>query len=1622
MPVSSFLTDPEGDALTFRIVSAAQRHRAPVRRRDARGVHARPGLRRRRELHRHRRRRLLAVGAEDRDGAGQRRAAACALDFAQRRPELALGNLLRPVVIGDFADQAGVVLPSSYLQFVSTSPAAATITASGLVRALGNGSAALVVSSHGIQAATVVTVGVPILRQDQLLYVEGLDVAPEAFTLSSQAGRRQLGVGTDESFALTNTSTGTRYYVSNPAIVSVDASGLVTALALGDATITVIHGPAERVIAIRVAAPQYGPVQVGTHGGVVSSPDDIHVGVAPGAVTGTTTVTVTKVEVANLPLAQPDGFDVIGAFRLDAGLPVFGQSLQIAMRMPAGVAPGTKLYLFRVSEIPDATGMWTPIWLEVETATVGEDGYARTNTPPYPGATLTGTYAFGAGPPGGVSTIRGEVHATYTIGINDGGAAFAMAAPLGGGAAVGVFASLTTGFIMDAVVGVHFLTIVQIPREGLPIVTPVGNVEVHPGRVATPSFVLTTPPPPAGPWSPPVITSAHLEFTANGPEVVLTGERFTYDNPLAPGTRKLGSGPTDARVLFEIPGWSTPIEAIPLASSTATELRVVVPPAVTLSLARISVARPQYQYGNGTYDVLVNKDSNSVELAPVDVYVIAAMGGREVAVVNAFTGSLAARIPIADNFHSCPLLQPCASTRASAISPDGTRAYVSLRFSNGIAVIDMEALHEVDVNPATSAIDEIRLPAGANPFWLVVSPRGDVLYVSDELSSNVYAITVDPRSPDYHKVRTLPLSLATDGLRGMDISSDGRRLYVAATGLGTAAVRTGQPVPPGSIVIFDVDPESPNFQTQVGVVAADREPYGVTATPDPLVITFTNRDTDVNGFGVLRASTNRNSGTVDYVSLSLGSTQDYLDVNNGTGIAILPDLSYAFVTGYNKYVQGVPSHDPDYDPLRPAGGNVGIIKDPLGLHGTPQLVAATRPIPLGFPDNLVLSADGKYLYVAYGGPGAMFVFSVTAMLTELNDPANAQLLDRRPIDDLVSGVVAPNMAIDVRADYRLLGTQSHPFFGVPPGSTQGPIAVGGLTRGVAIKPDPIPVLHIDGPDLVQLRTHIDRVNCTVCSSADPFVFTLDTAAKVTMRINGAIATGIPNPADGGATQLSQFSDVVLAPGTYLIFLRPVDQLGLPGRYQYELKAVALADPSNIGSDTGTIENALEINSSLTVGHTIIKGVDIWDGHVTVSSQDVAIAGRGLSLDFSRSYSSSGSYDQGPLGAGWTHSYNVRLVWDDLCATYTIVGGEGSGNAFLIGSGHTDPALAALWGLPAGARFFTPQVGYHSILVQVDPQHDPDSFEFYTKDHTRYHFEFAPAQQPTNHAYQLKFIEDSNGNRVELYYHRNDPRLSSLPPTLQAMIDGDPTTLDAVRDSSGRALVFRYELKARSLRIVELRGYSPDPANFTLGNLVVHYGYDLDGNLTSVHRDGVLPSETRQETYTYTPGFSLTSHNLLTYTDPNGNTTTYTYYGSGGPSLGIPGFPAAFGVEAYEFVKDVTEEETADHAAPVTHFEYLIAASKRVVTDARPGIGPTTYTVDNYGAVIKTEEPLGATTTTEWATPDTPRPGPIPGAGIDVLVVSQTDALGRRTSYRYDAMGNVLEVKVEFLERGGRFRS
>jgi RHS repeat-associated protein len=118
-------------------------------------------------------------------------------------------------------------------------------------------------------------------------------------------------------------------------------------------------------------------------------------------------------------------------------------------------------------------------------------------------------------------------------------------------------------------------------------------------------------------------------------------------------------------------------------------------------------------------------------------------------------------------------------------------------------------------------------------------------------------------------------------------------------------------------------------------------------------------------------------------------------------------------------------------------------------------------------------------------------------------------------------------------------------------------------------------------------------------------------------------------------------------------------------------------PSTEPPPPGTEHNPPYINQEQTG-----DPVSSYTGALSLEHADVAIPGRGPTIAFSRSYNSNDTR-VGPLGPGWTHSYNVRLASP----------GGGTNDLILVGpSGRSDRYT---WS--AGA--FTPPPGVHRTLVQ-----------------------------------------------------------------------------------------------------------------------------------------------------------------------------------------------------------------------------------------------------------------------------------------------------------------------------------
>jgi YD repeat-containing protein len=213
-------------------------------------------------------------------------------------------------------------------------------------------------------------------------------------------------------------------------------------------------------------------------------------------------------------------------------------------------------------------------------------------------------------------------------------------------------------------------------------------------------------------------------------------------------------------------------------------------------------------------------------------------------------------------------------------------------------------------------------------------------------------------------------------------------------------------------------------------------------------------------------------------------------------------------------------------------------------------------------------------------------------------------------------------------------------------------------------------------------------------------------------------------------------------------------------------------------------------------------INTFNGNYTFLRQDLSIPALGQPLRFERSYNAQSSdlYTK-PLGYGWTHNYNIRLI------TSTAQSGGEAGVVILQG-----------W---AGGRFrflkntdngvYTPLPGIWATLTRTLTA--PYTYTLTTVDQTIYTF---------NAAGLPVAIRDQRGNLTNLAY--------------------TGTQLIRVADATGqRYLNFGYDGQGRVFTLT-------DPIN-----RIITYTYDINGNLSRI-------TDTRGFTWTYS--YTGTNNHLL----------------------------------------------------------------------------------------------------------------------------------------------------------------
>jgi len=376
-------------------------------------------------------------------------------------------------------------------------------------------------------------------------------------------------------------------------------------------------------------------------------------------------------------------------------------------------------------------------------------------------------------------------------------------------------------------------------------------------------------------------------------------------------------------------------------------------------------------------------------------------------------------------------------------------------------------------------------------------------------------------------------------------------------------------------------------------------------------------------------------------------------------------------------------------------------------------------------------------------------------------------------------------------------------------------------------------------------------------------------------------------------------------------------------------------------------------------------VSLLTGAMTHSHTDIQIPGKGVPLEFTRTYSTGGLPMQGSLGQGWTDNYDSRLtLFNDGSVSVRYPDGAG---AFFTNNAGT----------------LTPPQGVNDTLVK----NGDNTYTLTTTAQVKYNFDTGG---------KLTSIKDSNNNTTTLAYNGSG-------------------FLSTVTDPGGRQLTFTTDGSGRFTLIT-------DPLNRTVG-----FGYDANGDLTTVTDVKNGTTTYTYSNHRLTTLTDSLSHLQTTTTYDSAdraveqvdavNGVTCFYYGHGptSTSANCPGVtPAAQAGQTimvdprgnkqiHQFdtsfrptgVEDALGDDTL-YAYEATGALCSPANNGNLCSVTDPLNHVTSYTYDSKGNILTRTDAASKTWTYTYNSLN------------DVLTA--TDPLARVTTYTYNANGNVTSVK------------
>jgi RHS repeat-associated protein len=459
-----------------------------------------------------------------------------------------------------------------------------------------------------------------------------------------------------------------------------------------------------------------------------------------------------------------------------------------------------------------------------------------------------------------------------------------------------------------------------------------------------------------------------------------------------------------------------------------------------------------------------------------------------------------------------------------------------------------------------------------------------------------------------------------------------------------------------------------------------------------------------------------------------------------------------------------------------------------------------------------------------------------------------------------------------------------------------------------------------------------------------------------------VGASVPNAAPGTTVDLTVTMIVPPVPDTYFMYWQLQNASGtfFGPRFSVQIQAIQTGDESlgSDGEDFGTGDapgsNAGMNDDSLNTA----------TGNFNYRLTDLFVPGRGLNFVFGRSYNAKDP-TTGPMGTGWSHSFNIFLFLSPNPDVVPVHYGDGKVVTFARTSGNTFKPLSK---------------GYYDTLTKNTDSTwvllKPDQREFRFNDQGR-----------------VTSIRDRNNNQINVFYGTNG-NISRVVDTVgrEFLFTYTNSFLTGITDPINRRLSFQYS----GNRLVLFRDAKNNTNNFSydgggrISEIVDGRGIRIMSN--SYDAEGRLVNQTNGRNFTWRVTYII---GTTTVTDPNQKQIVYTY-DSGHKLVSFTNRLTQQNRVNIGYDSNNNRNAVNDPNSLANVYNYLYDSRNGLVTRSTdPDAKTRNFVYDSRNNPTQATNELNQTTTMGYD-----------GRGN---LITLTDALNNATSVNYDSFGQPTSI-------------